>query len=624
MNGRFGASANGVGPVGFLTRRWLATRLGASYLRDPMNRPKIPGADAHRRPASLRAPRTVAALAVLASLASAGCAGGPEPAPWRLEEAVTTDDALAPLRAGAAAVELDLPPGVPLAGYGGRARRAEWPFLFGQGVLGRLALDAHQSYHEDRPGAVADMLTPNEGSADPVRAKALVLRAGDGAPFGVVSIDICVADATLHERIVELVADLGFTRASLATCATHTHSGPACYLRQRFARLVAMDNFRPEVFEAIARSSADAVRAAHARMRPARIAIASALDGGPDGPPVIAKNRRASKFPGIVDPTDVDREIQLIRIADAASGRDLGAIVNYGVHPTVYGSRSLLLSADLGGAIERAVSARLGGAPVLFVNAAEGDCGPGGDAIAAKSDPEGDAEGPAARCTRLGEALADALEPALAETAAALRTSGASRVRVAGVIGRREFGPGFTFLCLGSRERFLEGDVFPLNLLAAPITLPLNAIFWFGLLINNVRLQATFNLTLAAVVDLSWYAEETAFVIGAWRLTTEGGDDVAFVQVPGEATHDVGLALKAAARARGAKRAVVLGLCNDAMSYIASREKYLLGSYEAHATLFGPDTARRLEEATGDALDELYGPPAEARTQKSSSGALRR
>ena len=540
------------------------------------------------------AARVLATLLLLALLA--GCRSVPA-TPFAVEEAASSGETLAPLAAGAAAVDLDLPPGVPLGGYGGGTRRADWPALFGMGIWGRIAIDAHQAWHEDDPEAVCDMLAPSTGVADPCRAKAVCLRAGDGPPFALVSLDLIVSVAPLHERIVELVADLGYTRASLTISATHTHSGPAAYIEVPFAKLAAMDNFRSEVFEAIAASAARAVREAHEAMRPARVAFTSTLDGGRTGRARVARNRRAYAFPAQVDELDIDPEINLVHLGDAASGDTLCVIANYGVHPTVYGSRSMVVSADLGGAIERAVSARLGGAPVFFFNAAEGDVGPQGEG--------GDA---AERCAALGEAFADSVEPTLKRTAALVAKGEPSRVRIDAVVGRRGFGPAFTFVAAGSRERFWEGDPFFLVPFAEAITLPLNALVWVPFGIDNVRFAVRVtNLTAGAIIDLQSYTPRNDFVLGAWRIRTDADEDVALVLVPGEATHDVGLALKRQAGAHGATRALVIGLANDAMSYIASRQKYWLGGYEAHATLFGPETGPRLLEGLDDALDVVYG-----------------
>ena len=524
----------------------------------------------------------------------AGCGIAPA-SPFRVDSDARSGPTLAPLRAGAAARDLAVPRGVPLGGYGGGDRREELPFMVGLGVWGRLALEAHQGWHEKRPDGLADMLTPSQGVLDPVRAKALVLMAGENTtPFALVSLDLIEADPDLHARIVELVADLGFTRASLTICATHTHSGPAAFMRMPLARLIAMDNYRPEVAEAIARSAAEAVRAAHGQLSPARLACVTAWDRNADGVPQVARNRRASRFPGVIADTDVDPEIIVLALSAAETGRRLATVVNYAVHPTVHGPSNLQLSADVAGAIERALSARLGGSPVLFINGAEGDVGPRGSGAGSE------------RCQQLGTALADVVVPALQQVDALLEPGEATAVRISSVLGRRGFGSGYIAAVAGSRERFLDAWRSPWRFVMAPLTLPINLLLWLPLGLDNVTVSLSPTLDLGLVVDLSPYGADVEFLIGAWRVETAQGDDLALLLIPAEATHDVGLAMKASARERGASKVLICGLANDAMSYVASRDRYMLGGYEALMTMYGPETAQHLQEAVDEALARLY------------------
>ena len=78
--------------------------------------------------------------------------------------------------------------------------------------------------------------------------------------------------------------------------------------------------------------------------------------------------------------------------------------------------------------------------------------------------------------------------------------------------------------------------------------------------------------------------------------------------VPGEATAEVGLDLKRRARELGFGLPLVIGLANDEISYILSREDYQRGGYEVEMSFFGPelgsavvagmtDLARRLQPA---------------------------
>jgi hypothetical protein len=81
--------------------------------------------------------------------------------------------------------------------------------------------------------------------------------------------------------------------------------------------------------------------------------------------------------------------------------------------------------------------------------------------------------------------------------------------------------------------------------------------------------------------------------------------DVCLVAVPGEPLTHVGLGLKAAARARGFARPVVVGLSNDHIGYVADPVQYDRGGYEAMMTFFGRETSVELEAALLRQVDRV-------------------
>jgi hypothetical protein len=66
---------------------------------------------------------------------------------------------------------------------------------------------------------------------------------------------------------------------------------------------------------------------------------------------------------------------------------------------------------------------------------------------------------------------------------------------------------------------------------------------------------------------------------------------------PGEPTTSLGLALKDFAYKVGAKKAWVLGLTNDHLSYFTTPEEYAEGGYEACMTFFGRNSSVNILEA---------------------------
>jgi hypothetical protein len=81
--------------------------------------------------------------------------------------------------------------------------------------------------------------------------------------------------------------------------------------------------------------------------------------------------------------------------------------------------------------------------------------------------------------------------------------------------------------------------------------------------------------------------------------TTSGSlrlGDLVIVGVPGEMAADLGLKLKAQAKAfTGAKHAAIGGLANEWISYILTAESYIKGGgYEASVSFYGPELGDRI------------------------------
>jgi hypothetical protein len=81
--------------------------------------------------------------------------------------------------------------------------------------------------------------------------------------------------------------------------------------------------------------------------------------------------------------------------------------------------------------------------------------------------------------------------------------------------------------------------------------------------------------------------------------TTSGSlllGDLVIVGVPGEMAAELGLKLKAQAKAlTGAKHATIGGLANEWISYILSADSYIKGGgYEASVSFYGPELGDRI------------------------------
>ena len=247
--------------------------------------------------------------------------------------------AVSSLTAGAASLEVQLPPGVPLAGYGGFPRRAWIPDF-----LGRF------------PNTF--WFSPSSGVHDPLRVRALAFESG-GLRVVWLSVDLVAVDPTMVAEARARLADLAGGPMILIVSASHTHSGPGAYATSAFWALVAADRESPAVRKAIVDGMEKAAREAERRRAPARLSWGKTTVTG------VATSRLDQPL---------DPELGLLKVM-GGDGRPVALVWNYAVHGTALGRVNSLLSGDL----MAEASARLEretGAPVLFVNGAAGDVSP--------------------------------------------------------------------------------------------------------------------------------------------------------------------------------------------------------------------------------------------------------
>lgn len=265
-----------------------------------------------------------------------------------LTAVLTAAHPYADTRVGFSEVDLDLPKGVPLAGFGGGKRRFTIPDIF----------DFYR---------YSFWLKPNKGVLDPVRSKAMAIEI-DGKRVVLLSLDLVGVSLAMRDQVLAMVPASGLTDADMIMTATHTHSGPGALTRNLLWETIAVDRFSGRLFRHVTAKIAESIERALQQMEPAQIEHMSFAAEG------LQSNR--SNHPGVFDPT-----VHVLAAKDL-KGLPLGAMVNFGVHATYYGAGNLKLSADVGGAIERSLATALkdrAGAKspiVLFVNSAEGDVTP--------------------------------------------------------------------------------------------------------------------------------------------------------------------------------------------------------------------------------------------------------
>jgi neutral ceramidase len=253
------------------------------------------------------------------------------------------------IEVGAARMTIEVPRGVPLAGYAGR-RRA--------------------------------------GSEGQVYVRALVLRSGEVRAI-VVALDALLVSGDLEEEVLR--------RAQLppGTClllaATHTHSGPGGTWDNELAELAGNGRFDRPMRDAVAQATADAIRGALGYLRTGRFAIAQVEWG--DGPAVV-------RSAGPVDPT-----LLAIQARDEG-GPVVATLVVYAMHPTALPRSWNVPSGDWPGAAARAIEQETQ-APTLVLQGAGGNATWSRDGL-----PEDGAGAAQALGTRVARRALDLLETA--------------------------------------------------------------------------------------------------------------------------------------------------------------------------------------------------------------------
>jgi len=252
--------------------------------------------------------------------------------------------------AGAGRATLAVPPGTPLAGYGGFARRLLFPDVF------------------DRyPHAF--WLKPSVGQRDPLAARALVLER-DGTRVTWVTLDLIAVDQAFTRAVT---ARLGGGAGTLIVSASHTHSGPGAFVDARVMGALALDRLDAVVREAVIAAVVAAVRAAEANRGPAHVGVATVV-----GPPVITS--RLGK--------PLDHEIVVLGLR-RPDGAPVAVVWNFAIHNTMLSAANLELSADVTGAASQQLEAELR-VPALFVNGALGDVSPARHGAASVGDVGGE------------------------------------------------------------------------------------------------------------------------------------------------------------------------------------------------------------------------------------------
>ena len=300
----------------------------------------------------LRCPPSLIALLALVLLAGVGCDDS-----WPELTAGT-------LRAGAAGDYLDLPVGVPLGGYTGRDRALGW----------EAGPDTRDSdYRTD--------FVPSAGWQTRIPVDVLWLENGTEDAI-LVRLDLIYSFDELTEAIgAELSARTGRDLSdSVFTFTNHSHSSYGAFTKAMML-FFGGDFFRQEVFDRIVRSAVDTAMAAHSKLEPAAIGLGVLEAFDPEH--AIFRDRREVNDELLSPEGEAtghgykDDRITMLRV-DSTGGDPIAALFALGMHGTVMGSDSHLISTEAPGHLTELLKKRHGGPLWMFAQGAGGDVSPAG------------------------------------------------------------------------------------------------------------------------------------------------------------------------------------------------------------------------------------------------------
>lgn len=195
-----------------------------------------------------------------------------------------------------------------------------------------------------------------------------------------ISTDIAVLSPAYVDTVKEHIRkELGIEPERIWWTVTHTHSAPdvgppglpAIFMPERYKQASSgQSNVAYTEFQE--KKLIEGLKQVRAQLQPARIGLGVGFS-------TANINRRALDLDGKVrlgmnPDRPADRQIGLIRL-EKLDGGIIALIANYAIHGTVLGSANLSISGDAPGVVAQYVGEKIG-APMLFINGAEGDMAP--------------------------------------------------------------------------------------------------------------------------------------------------------------------------------------------------------------------------------------------------------
>ena len=207
----------------------------------------------------------------------------------------------------------------------------------------------------------------------------IVAMADGRTQFFLVSTDVSTVTPSFYDGFCrELAQETGIRSEQVWWSTTHTHSapelGPPGIAELFTGTLGDRYSHEPDVayWNRTKGALIEGIKRARSRLESARLGVGT-------GQSLANMNRRGRTADGKsilgVNPAGpVDRQIGLIRL-ERLDGQPIALIANYAMHGTVLGPQNRLMSGDAPGIVAEYVESQIG-APMLFINGAEGDVAP--------------------------------------------------------------------------------------------------------------------------------------------------------------------------------------------------------------------------------------------------------
>jgi hypothetical protein len=195
-----------------------------------------------------------------------------------------------------------------------------------------------------------------------------------------VSTETCLMSPAYVDKVKkDIQKQLGIAPQSVWWLATHTHSAPEigppgvaqAYMPERYNQASAGEsNAEYTAFEEA--KLIEGLRQAREALQPAKIAFG--LGFSTANIDRRAMDDEGKMTIGLNPDGPTDRQIGLIRL-ETLDGKLIALLANYPIHGTVLGEENLKITGDLQGVVSEYVEKKLG-APMLFINGAEGNLAP--------------------------------------------------------------------------------------------------------------------------------------------------------------------------------------------------------------------------------------------------------